>query len=348
VNANAPGFNPSSILTLRVSLAGREYGSGTAQLVYIHQLLSRLQAHPGVQSAGIDSFTLRTDVKVEGPASTETAFASIRAVSAGYLRAMGVPLIAGRWLSDSQMLDDVLVNETFARRISRDGEVVGRQISGSFLSGRIAGVVADFKYSQLDAEPLPEVYTSYELAPVMNPMSVYIFIRMAGDRTPDSRAIRAVVAGIDRTQPVYDVQTLEQVLASSIAPRRFNLFLLGAFAGAALLMALIGVYGAISYSVVQRTQEIGVRMALGADRGCILSMIVTEAMKITLVGILLGLVGALGLTRLMSSLLFGVKPHDPTTFFAVALLLASAALAASLLPAARAAHADPLTSIRRE
>jgi putative ABC transport system permease protein len=348
MNTNPPGFKPASTLTLRVSLAGAQYGTWPAQQAYVHQMLGRMQSYPGVEAAGIDSFAMHTNVKVEGLAQTDTSLASIRAVSAGYLRAMGVPLIAGRWLSDSQMLDDIMVNESFAHSISCNGDVVGRHISGNFLSGTIAGVVADFKYSQLDAEPMPEVYTSYELAPLMNPMSVHLFVRMAGEGRPDARALQSAVAGIDPTQPVYDVQTLEQALSDSIAPRRLNLFLLGTFASAALLMALLGIYGVIAYSVVQRTQEIGIRMALGAARDDILSMVVMEGMGIALGGIFLGLVTAFGLTRLMTSLLYRVMPDDPATFLAVALILSVTALLASLLPALRAALVDPLTALRHE
>ena len=294
-------------------------------------------------------------MKVEGlsSGSAATSFAGIRAVSAGYLHAMGVPLLpqygAGHWPTDRQMLDDVLVNESFARSLSLKGEsVIGRHISGSFLTGTIIGVVADFKYSQLDEEPMPEIYTSYKLAPVMTPMSMDVFVRMSGNGKPDARAIEKLVANIDRTQPVYDVQTLEQALSGSVAPRRFNLFLLGIFAGTALLLAIIGIYGVIAYSVALRTQEIGVRMALGASRADILSMVIVKGLGLAAAGILLGISAALGLTRLMVSLLYDVKASDPTTFASVALLLVTTALLACLGPALRAALIDPMTALRRE
>lgn len=221
---------------------------------------------PGVEASGIDSDTLNTTVKVQGLVSgtSEGTFSAVRAVSLGYLRAMGVPLVAGKWPSDNRTLDEVLVNESFARSLSQKGELLGRQVSGGFLNGRIVGVVADFKYSQMDAEPIPEVYTSYQLAPLMSPMTVHFFVRVGGTSAPDANALRRVVASID---PVYAVQTLQQSLSDSIAPRRFNLFLLGTFAAVALMMALLGIYGVIAYSVAERTQEIGIRMAVGADRG---------------------------------------------------------------------------------
>ena len=266
---------------------------------------------------------------------------------------MGVPLLprygVGHWPTDRQMLDEVLVNESFARSLSLKGEsVVGRHISGSFVTGTIIGVVADFKYSRLDAEPLPEIYTSYELAPVTTPMSIDVFVRTSGNRNPDARSIERIVANIDRTQPVYDVQTLEQALSGSVAPRRFNLFLLGTFAGTALLLAIIGIYGVIAYSVALRTQEIGVRMALGASRAQILGMVIVKGFGLAAAGILLGISAALGLTRLMASLLYDVKASDPTTFVSVALLLVITALLACLEPALRAALIDPMIALRHE
>jgi putative ABC transport system permease protein len=350
MNVNPPGFKPESILTMRVSLAGKQYASWSAQQSYIRTVLSRLEATPGVEAAGIDSQALYTNVKVEGLASEApvAAFSAVRAVSIGYLRAMGVPLIAGQWPSESQMLDAVLVNEGFAHSLSRKGDVIGRQIRGGFLNGRIAGVVADFKYSQMDAEPTPEIYTSYELAPLMNPMTVRLFIRMSGNAVPDVSALQKLVGSIDPTQPLYDVQTLQQSLSDSIAPRRFSLFLMGVFAVGALVMALVGIYGIIAYSVMQRTQEIGIRMALGADRTDILSMVLIEGAKTTISGVVVGLIAAIGLTRLISSLLYNVKPNDPTTFLSVTMVLIVTAALACLGPALRAFLVNPILALRNE
>jgi len=261
---------------------------------------------------------------------------------------MGAPLREGRWLDDDQMMHDVLVNETFARSLSPDGDVVGRHISGSFLEGTIAGVVADFKYSQLDAEPLPEVYASYQMAPLTNPLLIQLFVRMADGARPDAHELEKVAADVDRTQAVYDVQTLEQSLSNSIAPRRFNLFLMGIFAGIALLMALVGIHGVVAYSVTQRTREIGVRMALGATQPGILRMIIYRILMVAAAGILMGICAALALTRLMQSLLYDVGPRDPVTISSVALILTSMTLVACLGPALRASRVNPVIALRHE
>ena len=350
MNENPAGLNPASILTMRVSLAGAQYNQWPAQQSYIRALLTRLQSVPGAQAVGISGAVLHTNVKVEGlpGASPDQTFASIRGVSAGYLHAMGTPLLEGRWLNDAQMLDDVIVNETFARSLSRNGNVLGRHISGSFLSGTIAGVVADFKYSQLDAEPLPEVYTSYELAPATTPLTIDLFVRMADGAKPDAHELEKIVAGIDGTQPVYDVETLQQSLSNSIAPRRFNLFLMGIIAGIALLMASVGIHGVVAYSVAQRTREIGVRMALGATRPNVLFMIVNQILGLATVGVLIGICAALALTRFMQSLLYDVGPRDPVTLASVAMVLTSVALLACLGPALRASRVNPVIALRHE
>ena len=350
MSANAPGFKPESILTMRVSLAGKQYATWIPQQSYIQTALERLEVFPGVEASGITSETLNTTVKVQGLVSgtSEGISSAVRAVSLGYLRAMGVPLVAGKWPSDNQTLDEVLVNDSFVRSLSQKGELLGRQVSGGFLNSRIVGVVADFKYSQMDAEPIPEVYTSYQLAPLMSPMTVRFFVRVGGTSAPDANALRRVVASIDPTQPVYAVQTLQQSLSDSIAPRRFNLFLLGTFAAVALLMALVGIYGVIAYSVAERTQEIGIRMAVGADRGHIIGMVLLEGAKTTLLGVGTGLVAAFGLTRLMSSLLYDVKTYDPTTFLSVTLLLIGTAMLACVAPALRASLVNPVLALRSE
>ncbi|TFG43100.1 MAG: FtsX-like permease family protein [Syntrophobacterales bacterium] len=275
----------------------------------------------------------------------ESPVAAIRMVSPGHLRAMGTPLTGGRWPTDGEALDAVLVNETFAQKLAGDGDPMGKRIGGSFLTGRIVGVVADFKHSQLDADPRPEIYYPYQLSPRMR--SIRAVVRTA-EPSAVAASIRELVSGIDRTQPIYQFGTLEEMLSDSIAPRGFNLTLLGSFSITAVLIALAGVYGLMAYTVELRTREVGIRMALGATRQEVVRMIVRQGMGIALAGTIAGLAGALALTGLMESLLCGVEANDPITFAAVAIALPATALLACWGPAVRAARVDPVTALRHE
>jgi putative ABC transport system permease protein len=342
-----PGFRPENILVFRITLSGPQYGSWPPKQAYTEELLRRLESMPGVEAAGIDSGALHGSVNVQGAQSAapiEGVPASIRGMSPGYLRALGVPLISGE-LPPKGSLDGVVVNEAFARQMPGI-DLQERYVKGSILSDRILGVVANFKAWQLDAEALPEVYMPYQRLPVNRSMRV--FVRTSGPAAALASSVREVVSGVDRSQPIYEFQTLEQALSDSIAPRRFNLFLLGSFATTALLLALIGIYGVIAYSVSQRTREIGIRLALGAKRAEIVGMVVRHGMMFAMAGILTGVGAALGLTRLMDSLLYNVKPNDPLTFLAVSVTLTAVALLASLVPALRAASVDPLKALRYE
>jgi putative ABC transport system permease protein len=210
----------------------------------------------------------------------------------------------------------------------------------------IVGVVADMRYEKLDAHPAPETYIPYRQAIYVRSMD--IMVRTPGDASAMAGTIRKLIADLDRTQPVYDVQTVEQALAESIAPRRFNLMLLGIFAAAALVLAVVGIYGVMGYAVTQRTHEIGVRMALGARRGEVVRMVVQQGMTTAAVGIAVGTAAALGLTRAMRSLLYETAPTDGPTFFVVCSVLAAAAFLACCLPALRASRVDPVVALRYE
>jgi putative ABC transport system permease protein len=269
-------------------------------------------------------------------------------VSGGYFGTIGMRLVKGRWIRASDPPDATIINESMARRVFGDKDPIGQRIDRLGRPVRVIGVVANLKYSKLDADPGPEIYRAYPQNLGSGGVRMTVAVRVPGDPLGIAPAARKLISGIDPMQPVYNMESLRQALSDSIAPRRFNLFLLGTFSGAALLMAIVGIYGVIAYSVTQRTREIGIRMALGAQRGEVVQMVVRQGMGIALSGIVVGLAAALGLTRLMASLLYDVKPNDPSTFALVAITLAATAGLASWGPALKAALVDPLIALRHE
>ncbi len=351
MNAHPPGFVPEQVLTLKVALAGPGYRTLGQQQAYVREALHRVETAPGVQAAGIINTPVRGVVQVEGmrPLPPDQAPQCIfNTVSASSGRALGMRLLRGRWLTDHESSDVVMINESLANLVFGGTDPIGKRLQ---VPGRqpppmavVVGLASDLKYTRLDARPEPEVYIPYLQSPFLRLMTV--MVRASGDASSMAPAMRKLMAGVDPTQPVYEVKTLEQALADSILPRRFNLFLLGIFAAAALVLALVGIYGVVAYSVTQRTHEIGVRMALGAQRAEVVRLVVRQAMAIALAGIAAGLAAALGLTRLMGSLLYDVKATDAPTFAAVAAVLLVTALAASSVPAMRAARVEPVTALR--
>ena len=340
MNRKPPGFAPENILAMRITFSGPRYATWPPRQAYTEELLGRLQALPGVLAAGIDGGALTTTVRL---GDSDGIGAVIRAVSPRYLRAIGVPLRQGAWPAESSLFG-VVVNEAFARQAG--GSVVGRRVGGSILNDTILGVVSDFKARQLDAAPLPEVYMPYERFPLIRSMRVVL--RTAGRPGALAGAVRETLAQVDGSQPAYELETLEQALADSVAPRRYQLLMLGVFAATALLLAALGIHGVMAWSVGQRIREIGVRMALGARRREILLLIVMQGMRLALIGIAAGLLAAGALTRLMTSLLYDVQPNDPATFAVVAIGMAAVALAACGAPALRAARVDPAVALRGE
>ncbi|HZY58716.1 MAG TPA: FtsX-like permease family protein, partial [Candidatus Binataceae bacterium] len=322
------------------------YDAHSAQEAFLREVLRRAESLPGVQAAGISTWSFFLGPS-SFPSDTAPQQRVIResACSPGYLKALGVRLIGGRWPSDTDPATNVVLNQGMARQAFGAADPIGKQIS---IPGpvTVVGVVSDLNYSRLDADPAPEVYIPYRSFPILRGMDLEV--RTAGDALTLAQPLRKLLSEIDRGQPAYDVQTLEQALADSIAPRRFNLFLLGTFAAAALLLAVVGVYGVIAYSVAERTREIGVRIALGAQSTQVIRMVVREGITIALAGTAAGLAAAFALTRLMQSLLYEVRSNDPSTFAFVAAALIATALAASCLPALRAARIDPIIALRYE
>jgi putative ABC transport system permease protein len=350
------GFAPDRTLTMTVEFSGPEWENDKRRIAYGDEVLRRVPSTPGVEAAGITSsgsgrMTLFIDGAPPMPDSERPEVVE-SSVSAGYAKAIGMRMVAGRWLTDAEPNQVFVINESLARRDFAGQDPMGTRIQlGSSADGSnvrfatVVGVVADLRSTKLDAAPEPEIFTDYAHSA---PFIVTLVVRTARDPLALASTIRSRLVDIDKAAMVSDAMTVEQVLDDSIAPRRFNVFLFGTFAASALLLALIGIYGVIAYSVAQRTHEIGVRMALGAERGTVVGMVVQQGMAIAAAGLLFGLVAALALTRVMTSLLYNVTPTDPATFAVVIAALAATALAACCGPALKAARVDPLVALRYE
>ena len=350
------GFNPNHLLTLEISLPYAKYNAQQTAAFY-QNLLRTVSALPGVSSAAttdvvpLTSDLYRTRFAVEGAPSPEPGkfpVCQTRAVSPDYFRVMQIPLIKGRFFTEADFKKSIIIiNETMARRFFPHQDPVGREILVGVLDPKpakipIVGVVADSRDIQPYADAQPEIYW-----PFVNNLDNLV-IRTATEPMNLATSLRAAVLAIDSEQPTYDIRTMDQIVSGALAPRRFSMLLLDGFAALALLLAAIGIYSVISFSVEHRTHEIGIRMALGAEKSDVLRMVVGQGIKLALIGVVIGISGALVLTRFLASLLYGVKPTDPFTFIAVSLILISVALLACYIPARRAAKVDPMVALRYE
>jgi putative ABC transport system permease protein len=357
----SPGFNPEQTLALRVSLPSAKYPKGEPRVQLLNQVLERLSVLPGVRSTGAvlslplggDTFNVGRSYIREGRPFTpeESANAAYLVATPDYFRTMQIPVVNGRAFSaqDTEKAPNVLiVNETMARQLWPGQSPVGKRITiwrDEQFPREIVGVVGDIKMS-LDEDSGQQMYVPYAQDSGWNGMS--LVIRTNGDPTNVTAAVRSEVRSLDKGIPVFNVRTMNEVLATSVAPRRTPMLLLSAFAAVALLLAMMGIYGVTAYYVSQRTQEIGIRMALGAQVSDVLKLVLSSGMVLALIGIGAGLVGAFAVTRLITSLLFDVKPTDGVTFLVVSLCLLVTALIACYLPARRATKVDPVESLRYE
>jgi putative ABC transport system permease protein len=347
------GFDPDRILTMRVDFRGPQYRDPRARHTYAAALLERARTLPGVRDAAITSGRDTTMVVFkEGdpfPDPTTRRTAVVSRVSSRFGPLIGMPIVRGGWFNDAETTNVVLINESLARRDYPDVDPLGRRIRLPWLGDQgfatIVGVVSDLKYARIDADAEPEVFFPYLQSPVSG---VTIALRVDGNPLDQSPAITKALAAVDPTQSVFSVRTMEQALAESIAPRRFNLLVLSTFAVVALVLAVLGVYGVVAYAVAERTHEIGIRLALGADRRRVIAMIIGEGMTNVAFGILIGIIAAVFATRLIDQLIYGVGIGDPATFALTTAAMAAAAFAACAVPALKAAGVDPVSALRAQ
>ena len=360
-----PGFDSTNVITMVLPLSSQQYPDGPRVVSYQEQVIEKVQAVPGVRSAAVantlplEGWAYGMHFQIEGRPFVDPSNrpdCGFKTVSPSYLSAVGLRLLRGRWLAEADTAGTVpvaVINETMAQRYFQGQDPLGQRILiqqivpgqpavGPEIPWQVVGVVADEKVHTLDASSAG-LYVSYKQSPSLGTALV---VRGAMDPTRLVKSIQSAVWQINRNQAFDDIKTLDRIKSESLGENRMRTALLGAFAGLALLLAAIGIYGVISYSVAQRTHEIGLRAALGASRWDQLRLIFKDGMTLTAIGMGIGIMGALGLTRLLASLLFGVSPHDPWTFALVGAVLATVADAACLIPAHRATKVDPMVALR--
>ncbi len=358
-----PGFDPARVLTAELNLPRSQYSDTTAASALFDQVLARTIARPGVEAVGLVSslpltrgeslIAFRTQGQAAPTSRDEMTAARPQLVSPGYLDAMGLRLVAGRFVTDRDTESSprvVVVNEAFASAYFPGEDVVGQRLNlGRGEPTEIVGVVGDVHHRGLDSRPQPELYFSYRQSLLGRGVPrVSIVVRTTGDPRVLGPFLRQDILDLNPYLPIDNVMTMEARLASSVAQPRFYALVLGVFAASALALAMVGIYGVLAYTVSQRSREIGLRMALGADSGRIRNLVVRQGALLVGMGVALGLAGALVTTRALQSLLFGVTPLDVPTLIAVPVLLITVAIAACYLPARRASRVAPMDALRCE
>ena len=360
------GFKPENVLSLSLTLPQSKYGDTQKVNTFFNQLVERIVGLPGVDAAAIaydhplqsnwvDSFTI--DGK-PAPAAGESPSANFKPVSWDYFRTVGARVLSGREFTAQDDQDHpgvVIVNEAFLRRYFPHEQALGQRLRISppariwnnqrLTTFEIVGIARDVKSAGLNSEAEPAYYVPATQAPLQD---MTILVRTSGDPAALVPSIRKEVWAIDADQPIASISTMEKIVADSIAQPRLSMMLMGLFGGLALILAAVGIYGLLSYAVTQRTQEMGIRMALGARTPDVLKLILGQGMTLALIGIAIGLIGSFALTRLLGGLLFGVTPTDATTFISVSGVLIGVALLACYFPARRATKVDPLVALRYE
>jgi len=357
-----PGFNPDNLLTMRFSLPPGERYNAQRRRVFYDEALTRVGALPGVRVAALtfsppiggsnwNTFFIAGDKSV--PLRADLPNSANIPVSANYFETLGIRLSQGRLFTSADHAESpfvVVINETLARRMWPGENPIGKRLRQGYPENEspwreVVGVVNDVKLNGVERETPMETYV-----PIMqeSPYSFSMAVRTAGNPLAMTAAVERAIHAVDKDLPISQVRTMDQLLGNAMAQRRLTLTLLVSFAVLALLLAAIGIYGVIAYSVRQRTHELGIRMALGAQARDVLQLVIGQGLRLTFVGIVIGLAGTFALTRWMETLLFGVPPTDKATFGAVAVLLAVVALVACWIPARRAAKVDPMVALRCE
>jgi putative ABC transport system permease protein len=363
LQAVSPGFDTAKLLTARLLLpatAGSRYATDVQRTQFFKQLVERLQSLPGVRDAtaidavpfgGPGSGTGFTITGQPPPTPGEKPVCDVRVIEPNYFQVMGIPLLEGREFTEreaTQVSRVVIVNKALADRYfpgAAIGNKIAIEMSDNPVPSEIVGVVGDVKYTGLDVDARPMVYWPH---PELARAFMTLVLRTESDPMTLAGPLRREVQALDPNQPVADLRTMDQLLSSSIARMKFSAMLLVVFAGVALVLAAVGIYGVMAYSVEQRTHEIGIRMALGAGRGDVVAMVVRQGMMLAGVGVAIGLGAAWALTRFLSSLLYQVTATDMTSFLSISIALGIVALAANLIPAYRATKVDPMVALRYE
>jgi putative ABC transport system permease protein len=359
-----PGFKTANILTARTSLSPQKYKEDGEVLAFYNSVVERVKALPGVQGVGLVSNLpmgggdRSGGFIIEGrpaPNPAEVPIASIRIASSDYFRTLGIPLTSGRFFTEQDTLgkpEVVIINEALARKHWPNEDPIGKRIKNPAQPGlpeppwlSVVGVVGDIKHGTLTALPKPQLYFNFLQSPARN---LSFVINTTSEPLSLGPAVRAQVLSVDKDQPLADVRSLDQIISDSLYVNRLSMVLLSILAGVALMLATVGIYGVMSYAVLQRTQELGIRMALGAQPRAILKLVLKQGLILTLIGIAIGLLAAFAATRLMTGLVFGVGVSDPTIFLAVSLLMVAVAFVATYIPARRATKVDPLIALRYE
>ena len=357
------GFRPEHTLTARLDLPPAKYSSPERLFAFQNQLLDQIHARPGVVAAGVSSAlplapgNLGYLVAIDGRTPTEfkpgVEFpgAAFRSVSAEYFRTLGIPLLAGRWFTSQDTASSsrvAVVNDAMARKMWPNESPLGHRIKPLANQSdwyEIVGVVGGVRHATLDKAPDPEMFVPFSQTPDTR---MYLAVRTASEPKEMALWLRNALASLDPDQPLYSVRTMEERVNEAVAQPKFRTVLLGTFGAVALGLALIGAYGVIAYSVAQRTQEIGTRMALGAETSHVQGLVLRQGLILALLGLGIGLAGALAATRVLKGMLYATAPTDPWAFASVSLLLIATALLASYLPARRASRVDPMVALRYE